>query len=59
MRHFRLPIADSRLFQNRLVERGAAQREVIESGAEKVDARSLHPLERLRRAPGDGAESGG
>lgn len=39
----------------RLIERGAAQGEVVEGDVEEGDVVLLGPLERLRRALGDGA----
>ena len=43
------------MLEDRRVERGAAQGEVVEGDVEEGDVAALGPLERLRRALGDGA----
>ncbi len=52
-----LTLAAQRI-ENRHVERGAAQREVVDGDVEEADIVLLGPLERLRRALGDGAAKG-
>ena len=47
-------IFDFGLVENHRIERGAPQGEVVEGGTENVDTVLLGPLERMRRALGDG-----